>query len=197
MSEEIHEILSLDDRGISSASDAPSKLFRSILFDLQINRMTWDRLMRDFLTNPRSGVDNTPTKRSSERSNLNRALARERVTWKMFRKALQVMNPKVVSYELELSWQKDYIFPNKTPNTLNYSPMARENELAQMFRMLLRDVGVSPEIWQRLVERYLDSTNIKLRENPPDRSTYRGNLRKALIENASTRGRRSVKGWEF
>lgn len=182
MAEEIHEILSLDDRGISSASDAPSKLFRSILFDLQINRVTWDRLMRDFLTNPRSGVDNTPTKRSSERSNLNRALARERVTWKMFRKALQVMNPKVVSYELELAWQKDYIFPNKTPNTLNYSPMARENELAQMFRMLLRDLGVSPEIWQRLVERYLDSTNIKLRENPPDRSTYRGNLRKALIE---------------
>lgn len=182
MSEEIHEILEKDDRGISAAIDAPSKLFRSILYDLQIDRMTWDRLMRDFLTNPRSGVDNTPTKRSSERSNLNRALAKDRVTWKMFRKALQVFNPKVVEYELELEWNKDYVFANEKPHTLSYSPMARENELASVFRILLRDLGVSPEIWQRLIERYLDATNKKLRENPPDRSTVRGNLRKSLIE---------------
>jgi len=182
MSEEIHEILSLDDRGISTASDAPSKLFRSILLDLRIDRMTWDRLMRDFLTNPRSGVDNTPTKRSSERSNLNRALAKDRVTWRQFRKALQVINPKSVSYELELTWKESYVFPNERPTTLKHKPMARENELAQMFRILLRDLGVSPEIWQRLVERYLDTSNRKLKDNPPDKSTVRGNLRKSLIE---------------
>lgn len=182
MSEEIHEILLLDDRGTSTASDAPSKLFRSILYDLKIDRMLWDRLMRDFLTHPRSGVENTPTKRSSERSNLNRALAKDRVTWKMFRKALQVVHPTNVSYQLELGWQKDFLFPNEKPNTLTHCPQARENELGQMFRILLRDLGISPEIWQRLVERYLDSTNSKLKDNPPDKSTVRGNLRKSLIE---------------
>lgn len=181
MSEEIHKILSLDDRGVPEARDAPAKLFRGILFDLSIERMTWDRLMRDFLTNPRSGIPDNPTKRSSERSNLNRALAKPNITWKMFRKAIQVLNPKGVSYELAIVWSKDYVFPNEKPHNLSYTPQAKENELAQMFRILNRDLGITPQIWKRLVERYLDSVGTRVRDNPPDRSTVRGNLSKALL----------------
>lgn len=182
MSEEIHKILAMDDRGIPEAHNAPARLFRTILYDLKIDRMTWDRLMRDFLTNPRSGVGQTPAKRSSERSNLNRALARPKVTWRKFRQALQVLNPKRIEYELEVTWAQDFIFPQEKPNTLSYSPQGLENELYMIWSLLMRDLGVTPQIWNRLVERYLDSPASKVSDNPPDRSTERGNLRKALFD---------------
>jgi hypothetical protein len=182
MSEEIHRILSLDDRGVSEARNAPAKLFRSILCELHIDRLTWDRLMRNFLTDPRSGIPNNPTKRSSERSNLNRALSKETVTWKMFRKALRVLNPANVEYQLDLVWEKDYVFPNASPHTLRYTPFSRENELGSMFQRLVRDLGITPQIWSRLMERWLDSPASRIRgDNPPDRSTERGNIKKALI----------------
>jgi hypothetical protein len=181
MAEDMHQVLSLDDKGASSALNAPSKLFRSILADLNIDRQAWDKLMRQFINNPKNGVPNTPSKRSSERSNLNRALSKDRITWRTFRKAIQLLNPKDCTYELELVWDKRMTLPNEPPTAITHIPQNRQDELFTMFGRILTDIGSTPKLWGRLVDRYLDRQNDSVSRNPPDRSTERGNIGKAIM----------------
>lgn len=181
MSEDMHRLLSLHDKGIEEAKNAPARLLRSIFLELNMNPLAWDNAMREYLHHPRSGVPDNPTKRSSERSNLNRALSKNRVTWRQFRKALRVMNPREVHYTFHLTWDDGIVHVNEPPTTIEYEPLSRSDELATIWKQLSTDLGISPMSWRKLVDRWLMHPAQGVRDNPPDMSTERGNLRKALL----------------
>jgi hypothetical protein len=186
MSEDMRSLLAMPDKGISDAVTAPAKLFRSILLDLNINMMTWDRLMREYLANPRSGVANNPAKRSSERSNLNRALSSDQVTWKKFNKALAVLNPEKVTIILDMSWDKKMVLPKEPPAQLVYISQGRRNALHEIFKNLVTEMGItSTLLWNVLIERYLNDPRNEVSDNPAEKSTERGNLNKMLKKSTS------------
>lgn len=181
MAEDMHRLLSLDDKGVSEAQNAVAKLFRSVLLERGIDRKTWDRLIRQYVTDPKNGIPNNPTKRSSERSNVNRALCRPKITWKSFRKALALLRPKSVRYVLDLTWDPKLKLPHEPPTQIEYVPQSRQDVLCQMVRELFVAVGVNVKIWDRLVERRLDRHVRSVGHNPVDRSTERGNIRKTIL----------------
>lgn len=181
MAEDMHRLLSMDDKGKSEAENAVAKLFRGVLLDAGIDRNTWDRLIRRYVTDPKNGVPANPTKRSSARSNLNRALSKPKITWRTFRNAISLLGPKSVTYEVDLTWDPKLQLPKPPPLSIEYVPQSRQDELCQIARELFTELEISPKTWDRLVERYLDRHVKSVGRNPVDRSTERGNIRKTIL----------------
>lgn len=181
MAEDMHQLLLRDDKGRSLAENAAAKLFRGVLLDIGIDGRSWDRLIRRYVTDPKNGIPNNSTKRSSARSNLNRALSKPKITWRTFRSAIALLGPKSVSYEVDLVWDPKLQLPNTPPTHLEHMPQSRQDELCQIVRGLFTELGVGPKVWDRLVERYLDRNITSVGHNPVDRSTERGNIRKTIL----------------
>tara|TARA_B100000700_G_scaffold208593_1_gene229243 strand:- start:1673 stop:2356 length:684 start_codon:yes stop_codon:yes gene_type:complete len=183
----MHQILSLDDKGVSQAVSTAAKLFRMILLDLNISPMQWDRMLREYLKKPISGVANDRSKLSSQRSNFNRNLSRPRITWRKFREGIDILNPVKVNYELDLEWDPKLTLPNEPPKQISMDRQNQSDELCQMFRYLLIGVGADRyRIWDKLLRRQIDKDFKGKEDNPPDKSTERGNLHKSLINDKNS-----------
>lgn len=63
--------------------------FRIIYRNLNIEPMDFERYLNDYLEDPRNVPD--PSKISSERTNIIRALTDERMSWKTFMRALKIL----------------------------------------------------------------------------------------------------------
>src|SRR5690606_22611350 len=86
-----------------------------------------------------------------------------------------------IKYTLYLEWDPDIIHVNEPPASIEYEPLSRRDELATIWRELSAEVGISPMSWRKLVDRWLMHPARGVWDNPPDMSTERGNLRKALL----------------
>lgn len=179
MAQEIKRLLQREDKGLSQADNVPAALLRVTFLDLDITLRKWDEAIRNYVTSPKSGVAPDPSKRSQERSNTNRAVAADRITWRTFTKAIHILGPKGQYYELRLYWDPDLRLPNLPPAIIRYKPISRQNELHAMVSKLYSDLGITPQTWQRLVDKYLDRT---VGDNSVERSNERGNLKKAIID---------------
>lgn len=187
MSKDMHRILSLDDKGVSEAVSTAAKLFRMILMDLNVTPMQWDRMLREYLKKPISGVANDRGKLSSQRSNFNRNLSRPRITWRKFREGIDILSPVHVNYELDLDWDPKLTLPKEPPKSITMDRQNQSDELCQMFRHLLIEVGADRyRIWDKLLRRQIDKDFKGKEDNPPDKSTERGNLHKSLINDKNS-----------
>lgn len=185
MAQDMHNILSLDDKGLGDARNACAKLFRHILLTLDVDRMTWDTKMRKWLENPKSGTVDNKAKRSSTRSNLNRTLSKDTITWRGFREAINILSPMSVHYCLDITWDDGIVLPGEMPERIEFQQHNRENELCRIVRGLMVRCGITPVPWNILVERYLDRLFENHPNNPVDHSTERGNINKAILEKDS------------
>lgn len=70
-----------------------SLMFREIRNDLVITPMYWDIRLSQYLKDPRNGVVQTSRGKSTERSNLNRELARQEMTMHNFIRGMRVLRP--------------------------------------------------------------------------------------------------------
>lgn len=187
MSKDMHRLLTLDDKGVSEAVSTAAKLFRMILLDLNINPMQWDRMLREYLGKPISGVAKDKSNLASQRSNFNRNLSKSKITWRKFREGIDILNPKHVMYELDLEWDSKITLPQEPPT---YFALERQNqcdELCQMFRHLMIMVGANrTRVWDKLLRRWIDKQFQGKEDNPPDKSTERGNLHKSLIKDKNS-----------
>lgn len=176
------------------AKNVAAKFLRSIFLDLNITPAKWDTMLRKHLTQPDSGIPDSAARRSSARSNINRALGRHEITWKTLRTALQALRPINIEYRLDLQWDEKLILPIPGPEVLEYSPQNRSDELRQMVQILMMKVGITPRTWDVLVERWLNDPKNRISSNPADRSTERNNIRKALIEKPSYTWQSFIRG---
>lgn len=193
MSNDIHSLLRNDDKDLPLAKNMPAAFFRTILADLNITPQKWDAAMRRYLNDPKYGPDMSSNKRSSERSNLNRALAKPTLTWKTLRRGIDILNPKTVSFELNLVWDKNIQLPHRPPEYLEYTPNRQFDDLKRLYQDILVEIGFTPKIWNRLIDRYLNRRQ-RLQKNPVDRSTERGNLNKSLLDTPSFTWNNLMKG---
>ena len=70
-----------------------SLMFREIRNDLVITPLFWDTRLNQYLKDPRNQVVQTSRGRSTERSNLNRELARQEMTLHNFIRGMRVLRP--------------------------------------------------------------------------------------------------------
>lgn len=109
---EEEEILTSDKKGIESARDELTWLFRNILQDLQIGPMPWEKLMEKYLNDPANNVPINGRDRSSIRGNLNKALLKSStMTWKFFKIGLRFLGAIHFTINFEITWQN-----NRTSN---------------------------------------------------------------------------------
>lgn len=58
--------------------------------------------MIKYLDDPRNGIPRDL--KSSARGNLNKELVRDKITWKVFRKALRFLGPSFIRFEIHFEW---------------------------------------------------------------------------------------------
>lgn len=98
------DILDSQDKGISAAENPPAKLFRQILYDLQIHHYKWAHLLRIYLADPRNNAGRTGPELCSARGNLNKELRKPRITFSMLMTGIKLLNPVKVRFVAELTW---------------------------------------------------------------------------------------------
>lgn len=87
-------ILSAHDKEIRKtygANGALSKLWRQILFDLNINNIRFESLMDDFLNHWQHGHPGDRKKQASLKGNINKEFEKEKMTWRVFCKAMSFL----------------------------------------------------------------------------------------------------------
>lgn len=184
MSNDIHSLLRSDDKDLPLAKNAPATFFRMVLADMNVTPSKWDAAMRRHFNELIATKQLTPKESSGQRSNLNRALAKPTITWKAFRRGVDILGPKHMSFELSLVWDPNIQLPQKPPEYIEFTPERRMDDLKRLYQDLLVDIGFTPKVWNRLVDRFLNRRQ-RLRKNPVDRSTERGNLNSSLLESSS------------
>lgn len=197
MSREMQDLLSRPDRGSSDNCNIHAKLFREILVDRRIDRLAWDRYLRDWMFNPKSGVPDCMKSRASLRSSINRTTASKNLTWKSLRTGLAIVGAQSVSYELELTWNTKIKHTVDPPKYVKYVPRGQENELRRIFAILTTIVEMTPQKWQVLLSKYIDQVfadkldkasqrgRDAIRNNSVEISTFRGNLNKSIWQRSN------------
>lgn len=96
-------LLSLPDKGQSETSGPNgvlTRLFRKILADLDIGPKRFDSLLEQFIRDSFSGKTSSPKVQTSMRGNLMKEFIKRQMTWKVFCKALLIL--QVVEFQLAL-----------------------------------------------------------------------------------------------
>lgn len=89
---EITKILTAKDKEVTKtpgANGALSRMFRQMLWDLEINLPRFHNYMMDFISDTRNGVPDNKKDHSSVRGNLTKEFAKPQMTWKIFCKAMR------------------------------------------------------------------------------------------------------------
>lgn len=109
--EKITRLLSLPDKGRMKAIGELTRLWRDILAERQVGPLHWGKLMVDHINKSYGRSKTHSKKRSTDRGNLNRQLASNNMSWKMFRRAIRFLNPRRAWIEFHMEWDEG-------PNTM-------------------------------------------------------------------------------
>lgn len=98
----LERLLEEDDKGVSSANGALSKILRTFWKDLGFRHEQIGVLMEKWLEDPANEYDQEPTKLNNSRGNLRKDHERDDLTWKLFTRNLRVMYPLEVRFLIRL-----------------------------------------------------------------------------------------------
>lgn len=101
-----------------------------IYFILEHTESSWKKAVTEYLDNPANGYDDRRNIKSSERSNLRRGLACANMTIENFTKALRVLDPARIVFEMELqvdsgAWTKHTVMMEGS--SLAHSPFDEDD----------------------------------------------------------------------
>jgi hypothetical protein len=105
MSKELKNLLSSQDKMVDKVRSPLVKLFRTILYDHNVTPMQWDNLVNRYL---RSHLSRTPKNArdiSQDKNNLNRAIAKETMSWNHFLKSIMILGPVSIRINIQLGWR--------------------------------------------------------------------------------------------
>lgn len=87
-------ILTAPDKDIKKtfgANGVLSRLFRQMLLDLNIGPSRFGQLLQHYILDARNGVPNNKKDQTSQRGNLTKELSKPQMTWKVFCKAMRLL----------------------------------------------------------------------------------------------------------
>lgn len=103
MSSEFKDLLANRFKGIEKATGALSKLWRKILFDLNITAAQSEKLIYRYLRDARNGIA-SGSERSSARNNLSNELAKTDMTWKNLMRGMKLLRPTRARVVVYFTW---------------------------------------------------------------------------------------------
>lgn len=100
------DLLKDPDKRVREARGVLSAIWRQFLVLRNIDGFQWDRLMRNYLNDPRNGIKNNSRDRSSARGNINKELLkRDDITWRVFLKALNFLDPVKIVFSVRVTFK--------------------------------------------------------------------------------------------
>jgi|SRR5690606_27215402 len=106
MSRELKSMLEDKDKKYMESTNALAALFRKILTDYNVTPMYWNDIVTRFFRSRYSKVAKNSKDIGQERNNFNRAMARPKITWNNFIRALMIMGPESVDIRITMNWKK-------------------------------------------------------------------------------------------
>lgn len=98
------DLLSDPDKRVREARGVLSAIWRQLLSILNVDGFQWDRLMKNYLSDARNGVRDNSRDKSSARGNINKELLkRDDITWRVFIKALNFLDPLHVVFSVRIT----------------------------------------------------------------------------------------------
>ena len=102
----LQDLLSDPEKKTNETNNGLARLFRTILYDLNVE---WSRLNRDigrYFDRQQHEVQRSTKEQIRERGNLVKELCGDALTWKNFVKGIQVLNPLSMEIQITLKWRK-------------------------------------------------------------------------------------------
>lgn len=177
------KLLATEGYSVSKATDVLARIWRSILRDLEVTPVEWDRRLKVYLDSPERGEKLTGSKRSNTKGNLNSELAADKLSWKVFCKGLRVLGSTQTTMELELSRMGEVTIHK-------FEGLAKEQDdgvkLSRIFKQIRYDLDVGPVLWIVLMNAYLKTPSLGLPPKGGERSTEKGNIEARLTAESMT-----------
>lgn len=178
-------------------------LFRMMVMTIIASPQRWALYMLRFLDDPRNGIPNNASDRSSARGNLNKELERPDMTWPVFRKGILFLNPAKAIFRINLHMPNrtvrryEFELPNALPIEVpmedrEITPVDKlwtthtDDELAAFYRRILKGEQVDKYVWGSLMLRYVDNPRNGVPNTQDARSSVRGNLNRELRSSVMT-----------
>lgn len=126
---DLYRILTNPETAIRSTNHPLAKLLRHILADLQITPVMFDRLLNQYLDDPRNGVKpGDRSGRSSTRGNRIKEITKDNLTWENLMKALVILAPDMAELSLALHWPSGKITYHSISMVMNQNMEPVEHE---------------------------------------------------------------------
>lgn len=103
-SDELRRLTSKSDRGYSEAQGVLTMLYRKITFDLGITTGQTKDDLEKWLSNPSSGIPQTPRARTQARGNYIKKMIAPTMSWRSFLDMIQMLRPLKARLKIELYW---------------------------------------------------------------------------------------------
>ncbi len=112
------KLLAAPDKGISRThgpNGILARLFRTILYDEDITPFKYIELMDTFIRENQSGVPKNRVDLTSWRGNLTKELSHDRISWKVFCKALRFLRAMRVEFKVTIFWHDGHVSSHVAP----------------------------------------------------------------------------------
>lgn len=113
----VKEILNRPDKGVQGAQNVLTRLWRTILLELNIGNERFNGLMSTYLRDPNNGIKDDPNARANNRGNLVKELGGDRMTFQVFEKGLRVLGVK--QFKLIIQIQRKDTFTEHEIHVVN------------------------------------------------------------------------------
>lgn len=111
------KLLAAPDKGISRThgpNGILARLFRTILYDEGITPFKYMDFMDSFIRENQSGVPKNRVDLTSWRGNLTKELSHDRISWKVFCKALRFLRILRVEFKITAFWRDGHVSEHAT-----------------------------------------------------------------------------------
>jgi len=171
------QLLKLEDYGRGRVRDALAGLFRTVLSDLEVTAMEWERKVNKYLNQVLKEDANKGSSRSTLKGNITKEFSKDEIAWKVFCKTFMVLGFERVAFEIELKrfdtvslHSCEDIVRNKDAGIL----------LAKIFKGIQLDLGVGPDKWMLLMDAFLKAPDLDLPDRGGERSAVKSRVEKEL-----------------
>lgn len=105
MNKMLSRIFDTADKRVKETNHLLARLYRQILQDLNVTPLEWDKLINRYYRSPYSKVKKNARDIASDKNNFNRAMAKDKVSWNNFFKAICILSPEWIRIEVTFGWR--------------------------------------------------------------------------------------------
>lgn len=125
MSKDLRDVMEAVDKRIKETDHPLAKLWRTLLLNGDIGIEQWDKLTMRYYRSPYSRIKKNATDIASDKNNFYRSMGAPVITWKNFFKALCILSPVSIRFDLTLTWNNG---KNVTASFFTKNPMPLYDE---------------------------------------------------------------------